>query len=535
AVKGAFERWKGDQVGAFGRDDHLHRDPKVWVAGLEWTPVPILSVSADQRYSGGRSETQIGLTFNYNFDMPWEDQLSSATVAEMRTVPGSRHDFVDRQYDMILEYQAKEGAYNIIYQGLGGTNIHLFRIADYFGKPAVSRAVAVALSGGALVALTGAASGVLTTDDSGLIRLEVDPNGQTGTTTATLTAGKTTKEFTLGLTGGPPASPHLIFTPSNGPTFTTPGASGYQSTASVKVEFIDDKGVTRAITEAVTWTVKSISNPSPAWWRRGATALNGLTWGDTADGGSCWGVATVDGATCTGITGDGHGVEGAVPTVAEIQLTDVVGSRSVILEASVTIDGVVYTGEETISFGAGPLSVFSSAPALGHKWARSAGTPWTTAYGDFTTLIASSATDFPAAAGVCGGSVMNDQITVTNLGGTPPSYNASFDTSSGGWRVGDVYSDEYYSTTSNLPTLGQLVAVSRYNSSFNPGELRKGAALAAGWPDDANGSGYYIYWTGQVYFGPGSGHFYARGVYLASGSDLYNVIDDYPVAVCAAP
>jgi hypothetical protein len=42
--------------------------------------------------------------------MDWEDQLSPAMVAEMRTVDGSRHDFVNRQNEIILEYRAKAGA-----------------------------------------------------------------------------------------------------------------------------------------------------------------------------------------------------------------------------------------------------------------------------------------------------------------------------------------------------------------------------------------------------------------------------------------
>ncbi|MDR0882063.1 MAG: inverse autotransporter beta domain-containing protein, partial [Candidatus Adiutrix sp.] len=534
AVKGAFERWKGDQVGAFGRDDHLHRDPKVWVAGLEWTPVPILSVSADQRYSGGRSETQIGLTFNYNFDMPWEDQLSSATVAEMRTVPGSRHDFVDRQYDMILEYQAKEGAYNITYQGLGGTNIHLFRIADYFGKPAAGRAVALALSGGALVALTGAASGVFRTDDNGLIRVEVTPKGQTSAT-ATLTAGKTTKEFTLGLMGG---SLHLIFTHLNGPAFTTPDPTkGYQSTASVKVEFIiDDSGNIWTIAEPVTWRVKSINNPSAAWWKRGATALNGLTWGDTVTGDQWWGTSS---------DGDAHPVEGSLPTTAEIELTDVVGSRSVILEASVIIDGVTYTGEETISFGDGPLSVFTSAPAPGTQWATQYGNSsvggTTLSDNDFTSdgtnHSPTPANTFPAASS-CGGNVNN---AVINLGGVSGAWTATFPTESDGWSSAmAANSNGHYSTTSNLPKAAQLVAVSRYDSGYNTTVLRKGAALAAGWPEDNWGGGYYQYWSGEVTFvggNTGFGYFLALGVALASGVDgwTFNVTYVNPVTVCAAP
>ncbi|MDR1043538.1 MAG: inverse autotransporter beta domain-containing protein, partial [Candidatus Adiutrix sp.] len=102
AMTGAFEQWKGDHVGSFGSDDVLQKDPKVWSYGPEWTPVPAFSTSVNQRHSGGQKETQFWLTFNYHFGMDWEDQLSPALVTEMRTVDGSRHDFVNRQNEMIL-------------------------------------------------------------------------------------------------------------------------------------------------------------------------------------------------------------------------------------------------------------------------------------------------------------------------------------------------------------------------------------------------------------------------------------------------
>lgn len=113
AVTGAMEKWKGDHVGSFGSDEVAQKDPKVWSYGLEWTPVPVLSLSTDQRHSGGQKETRFGLTFNYRFGLGWEEQLTPAAVAEMRTVDGSRHDFINRQNEMILQYRDKEPAYRL--------------------------------------------------------------------------------------------------------------------------------------------------------------------------------------------------------------------------------------------------------------------------------------------------------------------------------------------------------------------------------------------------------------------------------------
>ncbi|MDL2259777.1 inverse autotransporter beta domain-containing protein [Deltaproteobacteria bacterium OttesenSCG-928-K17] len=151
AVTGAFEKWKGDHVGAFGDNDFLHKDPKVWSYGLEWTPVPAFSTSVNQRHSGSQKETQFAMTFNYNFGMDWEDQLSSNTVTEMRTVDGSRHDFVNRQNEMILEYRAKDNFY-IEFLSRVGVNQFKFRIRNGFDQYVAGQTVRVTAGGGVFLA-----------------------------------------------------------------------------------------------------------------------------------------------------------------------------------------------------------------------------------------------------------------------------------------------------------------------------------------------------------------------------------------------
>jgi hypothetical protein len=42
---------------------------------------------------------------NYLFGVPLKDQLTPANVAELTSIDGSRHDFVRRQNEMILEYR----------------------------------------------------------------------------------------------------------------------------------------------------------------------------------------------------------------------------------------------------------------------------------------------------------------------------------------------------------------------------------------------------------------------------------------------
>jgi hypothetical protein len=134
AVNAAMEKWLGDMVSPFGQADRLASNPNVMVLGLDWTPVPILSVSGQTRTVQNHTETKFGLSFNYLFGVPIEDQLTPTTVAELRSIDGSRHDFVDRQNDMILEYRAKPGTYIVRVNSLGN-NVFKIAVSDYFGHP----------------------------------------------------------------------------------------------------------------------------------------------------------------------------------------------------------------------------------------------------------------------------------------------------------------------------------------------------------------------------------------------------------------
>jgi hypothetical protein len=175
-----------------------------------------------------------------------------------------------------------------------------------------------------------------------------------------------------------------------------------------------------------------------------------------------------------------------------VKLTDVVGERIVTLKAETTINGFPFRETIDVSFGKGPLSVFAKPPING-------GLPWATAdriavidkNNDFTA----SSTIFPASE-FCGGTVHvgSSDIIIEGSGSGPESYTADF---SGGlilghWRHGDLLPNSYYSITSKLPTLGQLIAVSAQEKGI--GKItQKGAAIAAGWPRAR-------YSTGQVFF-----------------------------------
>lgn len=142
AITGAYTQWYGENVGMFG-PSKLEKDPKIWSYGLEYTPVPALTAFVNQRQSEqGNSDTEFGLRFTYHFGLSAEDQFKPSRVAEMRTVQGSRHDFVDRENKIILEYQAKK-KFQVDFIGLEGVNTFRFRVLNGFNKTVAGQIVTV--------------------------------------------------------------------------------------------------------------------------------------------------------------------------------------------------------------------------------------------------------------------------------------------------------------------------------------------------------------------------------------------------------
>ncbi|HAF6043947.1 TPA: hypothetical protein G8N95_004726 [Salmonella enterica] len=107
-AKLSYEQYYGHDVGLFGYD-HLQKDPHAFTAGLTWTPVPLLTFSAEQRQGKqGENDTRIGLDITLNPDLTWQQQTDPTAVAVMRSLAGSRHDFVERNNNIVLEYRKKE-------------------------------------------------------------------------------------------------------------------------------------------------------------------------------------------------------------------------------------------------------------------------------------------------------------------------------------------------------------------------------------------------------------------------------------------
>ncbi|ECF6040841.1 invasin, partial [Salmonella enterica subsp. salamae] len=103
-----YEQYYGKEVALFGVDNR-QKNPHAITAGINYTPVPLITLGAEQRQGqSGKSDTRLTVDMNYQLGVPWRAQLDPTAVAAMRSLTGSRYDLVERNNNIVLEYRKKE-------------------------------------------------------------------------------------------------------------------------------------------------------------------------------------------------------------------------------------------------------------------------------------------------------------------------------------------------------------------------------------------------------------------------------------------
>ncbi|MCK8148097.1 inverse autotransporter beta domain-containing protein [Citrobacter sedlakii] len=103
-----YEQYYGNEVALFGVDNR-QKNPHAITAGINYTPVPLITLGAEQRQGqSGKSDTRLTVDMNYQLGVPWRSQVNPDAVAAMRTLTGSRYDLVERNNNIVLEYRKKE-------------------------------------------------------------------------------------------------------------------------------------------------------------------------------------------------------------------------------------------------------------------------------------------------------------------------------------------------------------------------------------------------------------------------------------------
>ncbi|WP_145483498.1 YrIlm family inverse autotransporter adhesin [Yersinia aldovae] len=103
-----YEQYNGDEVALFGKDKR-QKDPHAITVGINYTPVSLVTVGIDHRAGkSSKSDSSINLQFNYRLSNSWQSHIDPSAVAVTRTLAGSRQDLVERNNNIVLDYQKQE-------------------------------------------------------------------------------------------------------------------------------------------------------------------------------------------------------------------------------------------------------------------------------------------------------------------------------------------------------------------------------------------------------------------------------------------
>ncbi|WP_199257303.1 inverse autotransporter beta domain-containing protein, partial [Pantoea sp. BAV 3049] len=99
-----WEQYYGDQVALFDKE-HRQHNPYAMTAGLEYTPVPILTLGLNQKQGQSQHDTQAVLEGHWTIGHNWGWHLNSNNVAQQRSLAGSRYDLVNRNNEIVMQYR----------------------------------------------------------------------------------------------------------------------------------------------------------------------------------------------------------------------------------------------------------------------------------------------------------------------------------------------------------------------------------------------------------------------------------------------
>ncbi|MDR5611623.1 MAG: invasin domain 3-containing protein, partial [Arsenophonus sp.] len=98
---------KGVHLGTGVDPDKLKDDPYALTLGINYTPIPLITLKGEHA-AGDRNDTMVGMDIIYRFGVPLSQQLDPDAVDVMRSLVGNKYDFVDRNYDIVMQYRKQE-------------------------------------------------------------------------------------------------------------------------------------------------------------------------------------------------------------------------------------------------------------------------------------------------------------------------------------------------------------------------------------------------------------------------------------------
>lgn len=103
-----YEQYHGNSVALIDKNDR-QRNPRAITAGVSWTPFPLLTAGVDyQTGSSGINDTRLSLMLRYQPGASLSEQLDPHAVQALRSLAGSRHELVERNNTVVLDYRKQD-------------------------------------------------------------------------------------------------------------------------------------------------------------------------------------------------------------------------------------------------------------------------------------------------------------------------------------------------------------------------------------------------------------------------------------------
>ncbi|MGL5345467.1 MAG: inverse autotransporter beta domain-containing protein [Plesiomonas sp.] len=108
ALSAKVEQYLGQEVAISGNQDRID-NPYAGTFGIEWQPISLLKVGVDHRIAkGGKSDTAFNIGIEWKIGASFNDITKHHDLKLAKGLQGIRNDFVERNYDLTLEYKEKE-------------------------------------------------------------------------------------------------------------------------------------------------------------------------------------------------------------------------------------------------------------------------------------------------------------------------------------------------------------------------------------------------------------------------------------------
>ncbi|MEX0423995.1 inverse autotransporter beta domain-containing protein [Providencia rettgeri] len=125
-----LEQYYGDDVALFGKNER-QKNPMAATVGVNWSPFPLLAINAEHKIgNSGVNETNAKVAFNWLLGRSLAQHLDTSALAATRHISSNRYDFINRNNNIVLEYQKKSLislSLPKVIQGMTGEELSIIR------------------------------------------------------------------------------------------------------------------------------------------------------------------------------------------------------------------------------------------------------------------------------------------------------------------------------------------------------------------------------------------------------------------------